>query len=128
MAEQFPGLARVLVVEDNAMIATVLTDMFEMIGVQTVKTATSIGEASQLLESCDFDLAVVDIKLGEENGLMVANQCSERKMPVIISTGYSDLALPVAYSSEQLLAKPYSMKDLYKTLAKVFRSKPMAIP
>lgn len=123
MAEKFLGLARVLIVEDNSIIAGTLADMFEMMGVQTIHMASTISEASQLLQDRQLDLAVVDLKLGDENGLVVANECLNRGVPVIISTGHSDLALPLAYPSEQLLAKPYTLKDLNGAVSNIFTAR-----
>lgn len=116
----FLGLKRVLVVEDNYGVANMLLLMLDELGVDDVRLVDTISASLEALESAPFDLAIIDVQLGEENGLVVANHCSDRKMPVIISTGFSDLVLPIAYASEQILTKPYQQIDLIRTIEHFF--------
>ena len=113
--------AHVLVVEDNSLIATQLAMMLEDMGVDDVRLASTVGEAVAALKAHNFDLAILDLQLGDENGLAVAEHCTAADIPVIFSTGFGAELLPVIGASEQLLKKPYSMQDLERAILNAVR-------
>jgi len=110
----FPS--NVLLVEDSALVALTVTAMLEDLGIKNITLAKSVSEALAAIAAQDFNLALLDLQLGEENGLVVADHCAAKDIPIIFSTGYGDLILPVTFSSEQLLIKPYTMADLERAL------------
>ena len=55
---------RVLIVEDEAMIAMLLQDMLEEFGCVVAATAGALDEAVQTAEDGEFDLAILDVNLG----------------------------------------------------------------
>ncbi len=109
----------VLVVEDNGLIAMQVAMMLEEIGIPNVQTVGSVAEALAALGENRFDCVLLDLQLGNENGLIVADYCAEKCIPIIFTTGFGDMLLPVTFASEQLLAKPYSMQDLRRAIARL---------
>ena len=107
----------VLVVEDNPLLSAHLAAMLQDIGVEMVREVATVAEASAAVREKIFDLVILDLQLGNDNGLVIAEQCAAERVPVILSTGYGDVLLPVTYSTEQLLRKPYSMKDLERSIS-----------
>lgn len=111
----FPN--NVLLVEDNALVSLAVMAMLEDLGVSQITLAKSVSEATSAIDENDFNLALLDLQLGAENGLVVADYCAAKNIPIIFSTGYGDLILPVTFSSEQLLMKPYTIVDLQRALS-----------
>lgn len=114
-----PCPPRILVVEDNTLIALNLGDMLELCGAEEVQIVSTVAGALGELSAREFDLAIIDIQLGEESGFVVAKCCADIGVPVIISTGFGDVFKSAASSTERLLNKPYTMADLQKILSEL---------
>jgi len=102
----------VLAVEDNVVLLMHLEDMLTDLGVGSVWSAVSVGEAEVLLDDRTFDLAIIDVKLGSESGIKVADRCHAKGIPVILATGYGDALGHTLRRGELVLAKPFSEADL----------------
>jgi CheY-like chemotaxis protein len=98
---------RVLVVEDQFVIALDMEQMLRTLGADTVDLATSISDALAILERTPPDLAILDVKLGTEITVSIAEALQARAIPLIFVTGYGDLdALPAHLRRAPLLRKP----------------------
>jgi len=93
--------------------------MLEEIGVAIITYAASVRDALTSIKEKRPDVVILDLQLGTESGLIVADRCAEDKIPVIFSTGFGDVILPVTGSSEQLLEKPYSIRDLARAISQL---------
>ncbi len=102
---------RFLLVEDEALIALTTTDMLEGLGAAEVRVASTVADACAALDSAPFDLAVIDVKLGAENGLVVAEAARAAGVPHLFTTGYGSASLSEDRSAP-VLAKPYTLADL----------------
>lgn len=107
---------RVLVVEDEPMIAMVVEDTIEMMGYHIVGPVALLEEALALATSGDFDCAVLDINIRGGNSYAVADLLIKRGCPFLFTTGYSDWSMPKHLVSEKRLAKPYSARQLESEL------------
>ena len=116
-----PGLlpSNVLLVEDSELVAITYSMMLEDLGISNIVMARSVGEAMSAIDNHSFDLALLDLQLGDENGLVVADHCTAKNIPIIFSTGYGDVLLPVTFSSEQMLTKPYTVADLERAISRL---------
>jgi PAS domain S-box-containing protein len=108
--------ARVLVVEDEEGIRTLLNDAFRAEGHQVTEAATG-AEAIEHLGKSDFDLMVCDLGLPELSGLHVARWVKEHrpKLPVIIATGYAEMIAEEDYQKariDDVIRKPYAVSDV----------------
>ena len=106
---------RILVVDDESLIAMALNDQLEYLGHEVVATASTGPEAIDLARQHEPDLVLMDVHLGGGmDGLEAAERiCSRRATPIIILTGFPDKDLAgrtrgvVAH-----LLKPIDMEDL----------------
>src|SRR5271165_2043073 len=88
MTEQAETRSRVLLVEDEAMIAMLIEDMLADLGCDVVATAGQLGEAVSLARSGSFDLAFLDLNLRGVPSYPVAQALRERGIPFAFVTGY----------------------------------------
>jgi len=83
-------LARVLIVEDEPIIARELSTMLEGVGLSVVGPAHSIEEALHLVLNAEFDCALLDVNLGGRHIAPVLEALSHRAAPFALVTGYED--------------------------------------
>jgi CheY-like chemotaxis protein len=102
---------RVLVVEDEAMLALSLEDMLRDLGCVVAGTAAKLDEALEMARTSDFDVALLDVNLGGKRVDPVAEAIRERGTPIIFVTGYGKTA-----ASGFVLEKPHNAADLERTL------------
>ncbi len=112
---------RILVVEDERIIALDLRHRLEKFGYEVVGTASRADEAVKMTGSERPDLVLMDIMLsGEEDGVDAATEIKDRfQIPVVFLTAYADeetlerakIAEPVGY-----VLKPFKERELYSTI------------
>jgi CheY-like chemotaxis protein len=110
---------RVLVVEDEPLIAIVLADILEDAGCVVVGPAYDTDQALARISSDAIDAAVLDVNLG--SGLTsapVADVLAARSIPFIFATGYGDNALRAEDRKRFRVDKPYSADKIRETLKK----------
>lgn len=126
-ARRREGRGRVLAVEDNLDVAEVTRSFLEELG-YTVIHAPDVATAKALLSRPDADISLVfsDIVMpGDLNGLDLARTVRKEhgaKLPVLLATGYSDVAQAAADEGFAILRKPFDMRQLREALAKAIRS------
>jgi DNA-binding response OmpR family regulator len=107
---------RVLIVEDEEQVRTLLNDAFGAEGHQ-VTEATTGAEAIARLDQSEFDLIVCDLGLPELSGLHVARWVREFRpeLPVIIATGSAEMIAEEDYHKariDDVIRKPYAVADV----------------
>ncbi len=111
---------RVLVVEDEYMIAINLADALERYGVQVVGPAASVADALGLMAAePTLHAAVLDINLGAETAYPVADELIGRGVPFVFATGYSAIVVPTAYANVPRVEKLVDAAALARTLAQL---------
>lgn len=114
---QVAGPAHVLVVEDNMIIALDLEGVLQKFGIGEVSLASTVGAALESLDAGRPDFAFLDLNLGEETSLPVADRLLADGVPFAFGTGFGDQAdLPEHLSSVPIISKPYSEKALREAL------------
>ena len=109
---------RILVVEDEYMIAADLAQTLEKLGAVVVGPAPTVGRALRLVEAeGQLDGAVLDINLGSEKAYPVADALIARGVPFVFATGYDDWAVPAAYASVPRFEKPVDTAMLTRILS-----------
>ena len=81
---------RLMIVEDEYMIAAELEDALTREGATVVGTAGSIARGLQLLDEEDPDAVVLDLNLGGEVSAPLAAVLADRNVPFVIVTGYGE--------------------------------------
>lgn len=82
---------RVLVVEDEPILALELKDLLSDLGCEVAGAAGRIAEALQLARTLDFDVAILDVNLGGVRVDPVADVLDERGLPYVFATGYASV-------------------------------------
>jgi CheY-like chemotaxis protein len=107
---------RVLVVEDEALVALQLEDMLSELGCAVIGPASRVGQALQLLDSQEVDAAVLDLNVAGELVYPVADALANLGLPYIFATGYGVSALTEPYRSRVLLEKPFLRSQLRQAM------------
>lgn len=110
---------RVLVVEDQFMIAALIEDVLVTAGCLVTGPIPRLSEALDAVGSGTFDAAVLDVNLGGDRVYPVADALSRRNVPFVFVTGYSAGALPPEYAKCPRLCKPFKMADLLEQLSRL---------
>lgn len=110
---------RVLIVEDNAAVATVAADFFEQCGFVVLCAPSAEVAIEQLGKRRDIDLVFSDIVMPGMNGLELARLIRDHhpEVGVILTSGYSDRIADALQEGFMLLKKPYSLEELQQALA-----------
>jgi CheY-like chemotaxis protein len=115
---------RVLVVEDEALIAMLIEDMVLDFGSAVVGPVAKLADAISLARSAELDAAILDINVGGSVIFPVADTLHERGIPIVFATGYGSQGLPLRFRSSPVLAKPFSYQSLADLLRTVLANQP----
>ena len=103
----------VLLVEDNLIIALDGERFFAEIGADTVLVASSVGQALDLLKRHEVACALLDVNLGVETSIPVANALRAAGIPFAFATGYGEASdLVTEFDEAEVLTKPYDRDQL----------------
>ncbi|MBX5203645.1 HWE histidine kinase domain-containing protein [Rhizobium sp. NZLR1] len=110
---------KVLLVENNLIIAMDGEDILRRLGAD-VATAPSVAEAMEILAGQSFDLALLDVNLGDETSFGIADRLAADGVPFVFATGYGEgIAQANSHSGAPVLQKPYTMEGVTDTLVRV---------
>ncbi len=88
-----PGGGRILVVEDEAIVAMEFEATLRGLGYEVIGPAGTLGEALRLIETAGrIDAAVLDVNLAGCPSYPAADLLAERGVPMIVATGYGEAA------------------------------------
>jgi DNA-binding response OmpR family regulator len=112
---------RVLIIEDEVLVAMYLEDLLTAMGHHVVGPAARIDQAMKLARESDVDFAVLDVNLAGIPSFPVADILRERGVPFVFATGYGSEGVADRYSNGLTLRKPYASQDLVVAIAKCLR-------
>ncbi|KJF68336.1 HWE histidine kinase domain-containing protein [Rhizobium nepotum] len=99
---------KILLVEDQMLIAMDVENMLEDNGIKTIETATSSAMAIEKLKNYVPDVAILDINLGSDTSIAVARELHRRSIPFLFATGYADASMvPDEFGNVPVIRKPY---------------------
>ncbi len=98
--------ARVLIVEDEALLAIDLASVLEDAGFEVVGPATSVTQALKLVDGPGCDFAILDVNLHDETSEMVAVALRKQGTPFVFLTGISKDHALSWFGDVAILAKP----------------------
>lgn len=107
---------RILVVEDEMLIAMLLEDMLADLGHEVAGVMPRVSEALAAVARDDYDLAILDLHLNGQSAYPVADALLARGKPFAFATGYGEAGMPEKYRSMPVLQKPFAREDLERTL------------
>lgn len=125
MDNRLPG-RRVLVVEDNPVIAFDIDDALRENGVEVVGPAHDIESGLALLREDGLDGAVLDIDIGGRPVWPIARELKSDGVPFVFVSGDCDRGLPDDFTGAVCLRKPAQTEAILSTVAAVMRSAELA--
>jgi len=127
MANTQPSMlvgARVLLVEDQVLIAMDAEDYLRTHGAVQVTIAPTADAAMRQIQAERPDVAVLDVNLGDHSSAPVAEHLASLGVPFVFATGYGDSSMtPEAMRSVPVVRKPYTEDVLIVALNKALASK-----
>jgi CheY-like chemotaxis protein len=112
---------RVLIVEDEGIVAMWLADALADLGCIVVGPAARVTKALALIDSERVEAAILDINVAGETVFPVADKLLERGIPFVFATGYGIAGLTDAHRDRTVLQKPYLLDTLQRTLEELRR-------
>jgi len=113
---------RILIVEDEALIAMQLESSLIGLGHNVEAIATRIDKAVLLARAIDIDFAILDVNVAGIQSFPVADILRQRGISFMFATGYGTAGLVDGYRDEVTLRKPYGPEELAQALARAFRA------
>ncbi len=114
---------RVLIVEDDVVIAMLLEDMVRELGCTVIGPANTLAQAFVLADAnAAMDAAFLDVNMNGAPVFPLADALRSRGVPIIFSTGYGDAGLREADQGVPVLFKPYRSHHLAAALAAVLET------
>jgi DNA-binding response OmpR family regulator len=115
-----PAVQRVLVLEDEPLIAFMMRDWLTELGYQTVGPAHTVADALALIKNGTLDGAILDVSIGDKDSFPVADALRSKGIPFAFATGHApDDGLTTSYGGALSLSKPYDFEAVRGILAKL---------
>ena len=118
-AQGFGG-KRILVVEDEVLVAMVVIEMLEELGVRPIGPAQTVQQALEAIAGEALDAALLDGNLAGAQVDAVAAALTRNEVPFVFVTGYARDSLPAAFRSAPILSKPFTETELTAALRGLF--------
>lgn len=103
---------RVLVVEDETLIAVLIEEALQELGCVVVGPVGRLDDALRLAGDEALDAAILDVTIRGGYVYPVAERLIGRNVPFVFASGYGDWALPETLRDRPRLTKPFSQRDL----------------
>ena len=114
----------VLVVEDNPEVGTFAAAALVELGYTAMRVGNAADALVELTGNADqFDVVFTDVVMPGMSGIELAQEIRRRyfDLPVVLTSGYSDVLSQNGTYGFELLQKPYSIEQLARVLQKVGR-------
>jgi CheY-like chemotaxis protein len=108
--------ASIFLVEDEALIRMMLSEMMSELGHIVVAEASNIETARRLAETAGFNLAILDINLAGCDIWSIAEIVERRGLPFLFVSGYGSSCLPETFRNRPVLDKPCSIEKLKQAI------------
>ncbi|WCK02901.1 response regulator [Agrobacterium tumefaciens] len=111
---------RVIIVEDEYLVALDVEAVLQSMGVETVVIATTLGQARQTLEQDGADCVLLDVSLTDGKSFDFARGLREVGIPFGFVSGYGDTTgFPADLSHSPLLGKPFGENEIMDFVLKL---------
>lgn len=111
---------RVLILEDEPLVAMLLTDCLEALDHTVAASVETVADGLAAIERDGMDLAVLDCRLADGgHSWPVAERLAELGIPFLFSSGVGRGELPATFANRPMLPKPYSLQLLENALAEL---------
>jgi CheY-like chemotaxis protein len=114
--QQLPAGLRVLLAEDEPLIAMDGEAALQAMGVQQVVLVRSVSEGLSAIDGSPLDAAFLDLRLGADTSVPLAERLAAAGVPFAFLTGYQGDAIPATFKGRPVVAKPFRSELLLQTL------------
>lgn len=118
--------ARVLLVEDMALLLLDLEELVAQLGLDVVARASTVEDGISCAQSNTLDVAILDVDLDGRRSTPIADVLAERGVPFIFVTGFADAELPARFRHAPRVPKPFTASQLRAALTAATASTPEA--
>ena len=108
-----------LLVEDEALVALELLDVFDRAGFAIAAWAASVQEAHRALRRCRPDAAVLDVSIQGELIFPVADELDTLQVPFVFLTGHNHELFPTRHLARPCLSKPCAERTALRAVARL---------
>jgi CheY-like chemotaxis protein len=119
---------RILVVEDEVLVAMDISMVLEDAGAEVGEPATNCRIALDRINTEKYDVAILDGNLGGEPIDAVAAALTRRRVPFVFVSGYGHENLPKAFAQAPLLTKPFKPSKLVIAIEDLLAQSPADLP
>lgn len=120
--EKTSGPWRILLVEDEMLVAMLLEDMLSEAGHTIIGPMARIDQALEAARKETIDLAILDVNVGGDEVYPVAEALAAREIPFAFATGYGAHGLREPWQERPTLQKPFHRSDLFRMVAELASS------
>ncbi len=105
-------MPRILVVDDEPLIAMMVEEWLSELKCQTVGPAHSVTNALALINSNQVDAAILDVSLGAEESYPIADVLCANRIPFALATGHSSIDVEERFKDVPILIKPFDFDSM----------------
>lgn len=105
-------MARILIVEDEMLVAMLLSDIVQDLGHQPLKPRMRLRAALEAAQIEQIDMAILDINLAGEKSFAVADCLDGRGIPYVFASGYGEAGLAGWNKTAPVIQKPYDAHQI----------------
>lgn len=111
---------RMLIVEDETMVAMMVEELLESFGCEVVAVAASVKQALAVMaaDTGAIDGAILDVNIAGEKVFPVADALTAKSIPFVFATGYGASGLDPGFEQHPVIAKPFRVATLSQVLIK----------
>lgn len=113
------GKLKVLIVEDESLVAMLIEDMLLDMGYEVAAIAARLDQALTIARTIDAHLAVLDLNLNGQRTDTIAEILRARGIPFIFATGYGGAGVTAEWRDVPVVQKPFQQSDLAAALARL---------
>ena len=110
---------RVLVVEDDYLLAWDTGSALSRAGAEIVGPVSNEGDALEAIRQGDLGAAVTDVNLGLGPSFETARALKKAGVPFVFLTGYDQVSIPEEFRDVSRLVKPVDTKEIVRELARL---------
>jgi DNA-binding response OmpR family regulator len=114
---------RVLIVEDETLVAMLLEDVLEELGCKVVGPVSRVDAAKDAIEAGRFDCALLDINLRGQPVYPLIKLLDEKSVPFGFVTGYGASGVDEQFKQRPVLQKPFTAHELEAVLSSMTRGR-----
>lgn len=116
MTDELARAMRILIVEDEPLIAFEMEQTLTDAGFEIAGVAARVEEALALIESGALDAAVLDANLNRVSAAPIAIALTARGVPFVVTTGYTPEQLPDGFAAGAVIEKPCLPEQVIEAL------------